>query len=255
MVLRAQICDVFKHAVQLETMKLRWRDEIVDQNLPLHFYGITDGSKLEVIRPYVGVRIENNHGNKIYWRLYKKDTIKEVKVKLASGKSASSMDTKRTFSFHTFSNFESSMVEGRGEISNVENTVGVSVEGTYLYLITKDRRFNELDDDETVENCEIKDGDNLYLLTYRWTQDEGDVFVMKTGSHIWGVEPGDACLGIKLKVQDQTGIPPNDITLFNACLGYKAESYFEGNRRKIGFADKLRPFYVKDARLVAITEE
>ena len=132
----------------------------------------------------------------------------------------------------------------------MENIDGVSLEETYLYLITEDRLFNELDDDETVENCKIKDGDNLYLLTYRWTQDEDDVLVLKTGSHIWGVEPGDTCLGIKLKVQDQTGIPPNDITLFNACGGY-----FEGNRRKTGLADKSRPFYVKDARLVAITEE
>ena len=75
MAFKTQICDVFKHAVQLKTMKLRWKDQMIDQNLPLHFYGITDGCELEVIRPYIGVRIENNHGNKIYWRLYKKDTI------------------------------------------------------------------------------------------------------------------------------------------------------------------------------------
>ena len=199
---KTQICDAFKHAVQLKTMKLRWKDQMVDQNLPLHFCWITDGSKLEVIRPYIWVRIENNNGNKIYWRLYKKDTIREIKVKLASAKSASSIDGKRKFPFSSSPQFEcNNFIEGRGEISNEVNIDGVSEEGT-LYMITEDRHFNELDDDETVENCKIKDGDNLYLLTYRWTQDKGDILVMKTDSHIWGVEPGDTCLGIKLKVQD-----------------------------------------------------
>ena len=254
MAFKTQICDVFKHAVQLEAMKLRCWDDIVDQNLPLHFYGITDGSKLEVIRPYVGVRIENNHGNKIYWRLYRKDTIKEVKVKLASANTASLIDTTRTFSFLNYK----STGQSTGQISNKYNEVkidGVSIEGTFLYLIKEDRSFDELDDDETVENCKIKDGNNLYLLTYRWTDDEGDVIVLKTGTHTWGVEPGDTCLGIKLKVQDQKGIPASDLTLFKACGGYQVKSYFEGNRRKIGIADKSIPFYVKDLHLVAITEE
>ena len=39
-----------------------------------------------------------------------------------------------------------------------------------------------------MENCKIKDGDNLYLLTYRWADIDGNVTVMKTGTSIWGVD-------------------------------------------------------------------
>ena len=95
MALKSQICNAFKYAVQFKTMQLRFGNETLDHNLPLHFYGITDGSKLEVLRPYIGVRIENNLGNAIYWRLHRRETIREIKVKLASAKSASSMNTRK----------------------------------------------------------------------------------------------------------------------------------------------------------------
>ena len=77
----------------------------------------------------------------------------------------------------------------------------VSAEAIRLYLVTSDKVFEELDDDETVECHEIKDGDNLYLLTYRWTYNEGDVTVEKTGKQLEGVEREDTILGIKLRVQ------------------------------------------------------
>ena len=82
-----------------------------------------------------------------------------------------------------------------------------------LYIITKDNNFDELDDDKTVANCQIKDGDKLYLLTYRWLHNEVDVTVLKSKTKLQGVETDETCLGIKVKVQDQTGLPANALYL------------------------------------------
>ena len=77
-----------------------------------------------------------------------------------------------------------------------------------------DGKFDELDDHKTVENYKIKDGDNLLMLTYTWTLNEGDVKVLKTGRKIHGAELEDTCLAIKLRAQDQVGVPVKDIRLF-----------------------------------------
>ena len=147
--------------------------------MPLHFYGVKEGSKIDVIKHYVRVMIENNHGHVIYWRLNRKDAIKEVKAKLAAS------------------------------LSNV------SIEQLHLYTIAG-KNFDELDDDDqTVENYEIKDGDKLFLLIYKWydTLDEYKVTVMKTGRELWGLEKDDTGLGVKVKTQDQLGMPVSKIKL------------------------------------------
>ena len=66
---------------------------------------------------------------------------------------------------------------------------------------------------KTVENHDIKDGDNLYLLTYRWTYYEGEITVKGTDEELQGVEREDTITGIKVKIQDQMGIPVNKIQL------------------------------------------
>ena len=81
-----------------------------------------------------------------------------------------------------------------------------------LYL-TAEGRYYELDDDETVDQYKIKDGDNLYLLSYRWTY-KCFVWVTKVDAPLPGVEQEDTCLGINVKVQDQLGIPAKHILLF-----------------------------------------
>ena len=53
-------------------------------------------------------------------------------------------------------------------ISKITGVNGMSVEGMRLYLISKDKSFKELDDDDIIENYKIKDADNLYVLSYRW---------------------------------------------------------------------------------------
>ena len=43
-----------------------------------------NGSKIDVLKPYLNVTIVNNKGTEIFWRLKRKDTISEVKAKLAT---------------------------------------------------------------------------------------------------------------------------------------------------------------------------
>ena len=255
MTLKSQICNAFKYAVQFKTMQLRFGGEILNQNLPIHFYGIIDSCQLEVVKPYIGVKIENNHGNAIYWRLHKKETIKEVKVRLASAKSASSMATRKLRHHEEYSDYGDS-----DKIVSEVKIDGVSAEGTCLYIITEDRFFKELDDDEIVENYKIKDGDNLYLLTYRWVINDGNVTLMKTGAKIWGVEPDDTCLGIKLRVQDQLGIPVSDVTLYQGDKKeikyyFQHSLRFQHNVRKAGFTGNSKPLPRAVGDITVITEE
>ena len=116
--------------------------------------------------------------------------------------------------------------------------------GMRLYIITRDKNFDELDDDETVANCQIKDGDKLYLLTYRWTDNKPDVILTKTKSKLQGVEPDDTCLGIKLRAQDQLGIPVHDLKVFSVL----------SSRKEIK-DDDIKPLIKKGVNLGVVTEE
>ena len=88
------------------------------------------------------------------------------------------------------------------------------MEQLYLYLITNDNEFEELDEDDgTVDNCNIKDGDRLYLLSYKWAQNNLKVTVKKTGRELYGLEEDDTCFVIKVKAQDQTAAPVSTIKL------------------------------------------
>ena len=168
-----------------DPLPLRRGSITLEDPLPLHFYGIKEGSTLDMVKRYVSVKVENNKGTTLCWRLKRKDTIGEVKVKLATS-------SKRI-----------------GE--NPDNNA--KVEQLYLYTVTDGRNFNELDDDdETVENYEIKDGDMLYLMSYMWTY-KSKVTVMETGAELWGLEKDDTCLGVKVKAQEQLGMPVSTIKL------------------------------------------
>ena len=130
MALKAQICGVMRCGVAPERLEMRLRDVTLEDPMPLHFYGIKDGSKLEVVKPYVRVRVENNKGDFIRWRMDRKDAIKEVKSELATS------------------------------LGNI------STKQMHLYVISDGQSFDELDDDdETVERCKIQEGDKLFLLT------------------------------------------------------------------------------------------
>ena len=52
-----------------DRLNIRLGDVMLRDPMPLHFYGVSDGSLLNVLRPYVSVTIENNYGSSLYWRL------------------------------------------------------------------------------------------------------------------------------------------------------------------------------------------
>ena len=206
MAVKIRICTGIKCGIPPGRLEVRLGDTILEEVMPLHFYSINEGSLLMLLKPYVGVRIENNHGTVVYWRINRKETIREVKAKLATIKS-SDASSERAFSF------SQKGTQFNGQVSGGHpNDDGMDVDWMRLYLVV-DGKFDELDDSETVENCKIKDDDRLYLLIHRWTE-ECKVELLKTGRMLCGVEETDTCLGIKVKLQDQLGIPVHTLKLF-----------------------------------------
>ena len=117
----------------------------------------------------------------------------------------------------------------------------INAEGRRIYLVTNGSNFNELDDDGTVEDCKLKDGDKLYLLSYRWLSNQGVVTVRKTGMNLHGVEAGDTCLAIKLRVQDQMGLQVSTLSVFRMIdQRCEAEDYFDEDEPT--FSDDKKPF-------------
>ena len=229
MVLKEQICGIAKCDVVPQKLEIRLVDVTLEDQMPLHFYEIMNGSKLNVLKPYVNVTILNNKGTEIFWRLKRKDTIQEVKAKLATAQTATA--STRSFSISQYgNNFNGQLSGGYSPDS------GISTEASRLYFITEGQNFRELDDDETVEK--IKDDDRLFLLSYRWTSNR-KVILTKFGRNIQGVEFGDTCLGIKLKAQEQLGIPVNTLRLFRGKKDHvKVEHYY----RDKDIDDTVKPF-------------
>ena len=173
--LKTQISGVMKCGVAPEKLEFKFGEITLEDPMPLHFYGVEDESKLDVLKPYINVILEYK-GNQIYWRLNRKDTIAEVKVKLPT--------------------------KSRGTEDLNDDA---KVEQLRLYLVTDGQKFDELDDDKTVENCNIKENNRLYLLSYVWTQNLNKP-VTRDGIELQGLEEDDTCFIIRVKAQDQFGI-------------------------------------------------
>ena len=153
--------------------------------------------------------MENNYGNIIYWRLDRKDVIREVKVKLASTPQSALASPQNKISFNSQGG-----INYGGTVSGGSPTAGIiSAEVTRLYLVTGGETFEELRDDKTVEYHKIKDDDKLYLLAYKWTHNEGEIRVNSTDKTLQGVEKEDTVTGIKVKIQDQMDIPVRKLKL------------------------------------------
>ena len=76
MTFKDQICDTNFHGPAPEKLEVSLGDVTLEDPMPLHFYGIVDGSRLDIVRPYVNVMIQNSRGGFLHWRLHRKDTIK-----------------------------------------------------------------------------------------------------------------------------------------------------------------------------------
>ena len=184
MALKAQICGVMRCGVEPEKLEIRLGDITLEDSMPLHFYGVKEGSQLEAMKHHVNVTLENTKGTEIYWRLNRKDTIRDIKIKLP-----------------TMSNRPGEYPDSTAKEEQVR-----------LFLVKDGQNFYELDDDKTVDGSKIKEDDTLYLLSYKWTK-KMKVTVMKTGRDVRGCELDDTCLVIKVKAQDQTGMPVSTIKL------------------------------------------
>ena len=186
MALKTQIAGVIRCGMAPERMELRLGDVPLEDVMPLHFYGIKEDSKLNAMKPYIDVTVKSNKGEIICWRLNRKDAIQDVKVKLATSKI-------------TFCIKEHSSVKFQGEVDGLMDRLGgsMNLEPMRLCVITEDQNFNEVDDDDaTVENYKIKDGDKLFLLIYKWKSEECEIMVTKTGRKLQGVEKDDTILAV-----------------------------------------------------------
>ena len=228
MALKVQICGVMKCGAAPERLEIRLGDITLEDPMLLHFYGIHDGSRLDVVKPYIDVTLENTKGTEIYWRLNRKDTIREVKVKLPA--------------------------RSTGPEENLNDTA--KVEQMRLFLVTDGQNFDELDDDKTVDACKIKEDDTLYLLIYKWTQ-KLKVMVKKTGRDVRGCERDDTCFVIKVKAQDQTGMPVSSIKLAR-LVEYKwiERTYVHKYKQLIEISDdEEKPLYRKGPLSIVTDEE
>ena len=152
MALKVQMCDVMRCSVAPERLEVRLGDVILEDPIPLHFYGVQRGTKLSVIKPYIGVTIENNHGTEIFWRLDRMDTIKEATTKLATIHFSNKMRFnlyKHSLGTHGITRRVTADAPSFTEIIGFQEA-GESAEGMRLYLITEDGNFNELDNNK---NC------------------------------------------------------------------------------------------------------
>ena len=127
MAFKAQISGVMSCGVAPGRLEVRLGDTTLEDLMPLHFYGVRNGSILSILKSYVSVTIENNYGSNLFWRLNRKDTIKQVKVKLAQSSSQMKFDV----------NYNES-----GSIHEIRGFQDAGAEGMRLYLITEDQMFS-----------------------------------------------------------------------------------------------------------------
>ena len=237
MELKVRISGVMKCGMVPEKLEIRLGDVTLEDPMPLHYYRVKDGSRLDVVKPYVGIRVKNNKENTIYWRLNRKDAIGEVKVRLATSSKGACIN--------------------RGFPDPDDS---IKVDQLRLYLMSDDgQTFDELgENDEIVDGCKIRDDDKLYLLSYMWTQ-KLKVTVKKTGRELWGLEKDDTCLGVKVKAQDQTSAPVSTIRLVRLVENEWVERhigkrYNHWYKQLIEISDNEFPFIFSEP-LSIVTEE
>ena len=236
MVLKVQICDVMKCGVAPERLEIRLGDVTLENPMPLHFYGIKHGSTLNVLKPYVTVSIEDNHGDVICKRLNRKDTIREVKVKLSSSTRSPSPIPMEDNVDGAQAGPPPSFPGRRGHHHHWHHARGMrmrqliqhaqplvvarhpSVDDMRLYVVkvtTQDAEYEELADEMTVKDHKLTDNDRLYLLSYQWVNPATITVTAPAqgGAGVRGVEPDDTVLSVKVRTQDQLGIAVSQVRL------------------------------------------
>ena len=233
MVLKVQVCGVMKCGVTPEKLEIRLGDVTLEDPMPLHFYGITNGTALAILKPYVTVSIEDNHGDVICKRLNRKDTIRDVKVKLSSSTRSPSpipiddpadggpagpppgFPGRRGHHHH----WHARGMRMRQLIQHAQPLVVArhpSVDDMRLYVVkvtTHGAENEELADEMTVKDHKLTDNDRFYLLSYQWVNPATVTVTAPAqgGAGVRGVEPDDTVLSVKVRIQDQLGIPVRQV--------------------------------------------
>ena len=233
MALKVHVFEVAKCGVAPDKMQIMFGDIPLENALPLHYFGITNGSKLTVLKPYITVSIEDNHGDVLCKRLSKKDTIAEVKVKLSSTIRSPSPQPMEEPSEgppppghpgHPFGRRGHHHLHGAGmrmrQLLKRTKPPAVamhpSVDDMRLFVVRKNNQvlnYDELCDEMTVTDHKLKDNDQLYLLSYKWTNQTSVIVTTKAGTKLLGVEPDDTFRSIKVRTQDQLGVPFSQVVL------------------------------------------
>ena len=169
---------------------------------------------------YVGVSVKNNFGISIWRRLDKNDTIKDAKIKLASSLRLQSE------------------VQPAEEIRAIQDGGQIDAGNMRLYRFKKWRLLGqfleELDENKTVEGCNIQDNDQLFLVIYRWGYECDVRFNGK--QKLRGIDKEDTCLGIKVKAQDQLKHSHTEFMLYSFHSGVKKLRHLQ----KISTAEESR---------------
>ena len=92
-----------------------------------------------------------------------------------------------------------------------------SVDDMRLYIVkvtAQGVEYEELADELTVKDHSITDNDRLYLVSYQWVnQATITVTTVGRGTVVRGVEPNDTVLSVKVRTQDQLGLPVSQVRL------------------------------------------
>ena len=183
------IVNTLKHLISIKIMifSLSEFDLVQEQNetlydttLPLHFYGIKNGSILRVIKSDVGIVVENRKGQEMFVSISRKATIGDLRDKILKCTTVQLVDMFTAF---------------------------VNPTGPKMY--------RKLADDSVCVGDVLYDHARVYAIecsfhTDRVTQDG---MYQDNSKKIYGLDFGDTVISVKLRGQDQLGIPVHKISV------------------------------------------
>ena len=191
-----------------------------DSTLPLHYYGLNDGSELLIKRHVISRLIENQKGEVMHMKLSVKATVGELRKRLMKRAEINGryVDSITIFTYvgercqltNSFRYFKT--------LSNDDETVGFSdifyaIENAYSQMLDNIIFYKP---EETFTLADI------YDPTFPSTLRLGDIYDPNT---IVGIEVGDTVLSVKLRVQDQLDVPVHKIKVYGTSNTFVIEDH------------------------------
>ena len=153
------------------------------ESLPLHFYGVHNGSTLKVIQPFILLNIVNTRNEMHYKRISSDITIKELKKTIMYSK--------------PYSN------QGYGSYDNI---MMFTKTGNNVYKMLCENRKVAVGDLFSNHDTIYLTSDIFFENSYPLYYDGNDIGKV-------GVGYEESVLSIKLRTQEQTGIPVSNIRI------------------------------------------